>query len=114
MSSVAGRGVREVLGSIARLVAEARVAPEPEPSEIVLRPDLEGTRVEVLGPNEYRLHGRDVERAVALNDVTIPDALDYIEDRLRGLGVPRLLARSGADEGATIHIASFTFTYTPE
>jgi hypothetical protein len=30
------------------------------------------------------------------------------------LGVPRLLARSGADEGATIHIASFTFTYTPE
>jgi len=28
--------------------------------------------------------------------------------------VPRLLARHGAEEGATIHIASFTFTYTPE
>jgi GTP-binding protein len=106
--------VREVLGSLARIVAEARVAPPPEPSEIVLRPEPEGTRVEPLGPNEYRLHGRDVERAVALNDVTIPDALDYVEDRLRGLGVPRLLARAGAREGATVHIAAFTFSYTPE
>jgi len=114
MSAVTSRGVREVLGSLARIVAEARVAPPPEPSEIVLRPEPEGTRVEPLGPNEYRLHGRDVERAVALNDVTIPDALDYVEDRLRGLGVPRLLARAGAREVATVHIAAFTFSYTPE
>jgi hypothetical protein len=28
--------------------------------------------------------------------------------------VPRLLARAGAKEGATIHIKEFSFEYTPE
>jgi GTP-binding protein len=83
-------------------------------SEITIRPEPEGTRVEKVGDNEFRLHGRSVERAVALNDVTSPDALNYIDDRLTGLGVPRLLARAGAQDGATIHIKEFSFVYTAE
>lgn len=114
MSAVTGAGVREVLGALAELVRDARSVPVVDDTEITIRPEPEGTRVEKVGDNEFRLHGRMVERAVALSDVHSPDALNYIDDRLRGLGVPRLLARAGATEGATIHIKEFSFEYTPE
>jgi len=112
MSSVTGAGVREVVGALAELVFEAREIPEVDDTEITIRPEPEGTRVEKLGENEFRVHGRAVERAVALSDVSSPDALNYIDDRLTGLGVPRLLARAGAHDGATIHIKEFSFEYT--
>jgi GTP-binding protein len=112
MSSVTGAGVREVVGALAELVYEAREVPAVDNTEITIRPEPDGTRVEKVGDNEFRLHGRAVERAVALSDVSSPDALNYIDDRLTGLGVPRLLARAGAHDGATIHIKEFSFEYT--
>jgi len=114
MSAVTGAGVREVLGALAELVRDARAVPEVDDTEITIRPEPDGTRVEKTGDNEFRLHGRSVERAVALSDVNSPDALNYIDDRLTGLGVPRLLSRAGAQDGATIHISEFSFEYTAE
>jgi GTP-binding protein len=114
VSAVTGDGVRRVLGELANLVREARTEEAPEPSIVVLRPVPEGTRIEKIDAEEFRLHGRDVERAVALNDVTTPDALNYIEERLKHLGVLRMLARAGVVEGATVHIGEFSFDYTPE
>jgi GTP-binding protein len=114
ISAVTGSGVRELVGELAQIVQEARASYVIDDSEITIRPEPEGTRVEKVGDNEFRLHGRSVERAVALNDVTSPDALNYIDDRLTGLGVPRLLARAGAQDGATIHIKEFSFVYTAE
>jgi GTP-binding protein len=114
VSAVTGDGVRRVLGELANLVREARVAKPPAPSTVVIRPTPEGTRIEKTGDEEFRLHGRDVERAVALNDVTTPDALNYIEERLKHLGVLRMLARAGAVEGTTVHIGEFSFDYAPE
>ena len=55
--------------------------------------------------------GRQVERVVALNDVTTPEALSYIDYQLKRLGVPRLLARAGAQDGDIIWIADFSFEY---
>ena len=55
-----------------------------------------------------------VERAVALNDVTTPEALNWIDDRLKKLGVDRLLNRAGAAEGDIIWIGNFSFEYEPD
>ena len=114
MSAVTGEGVRPVLGDLARKVMEARSQIKTTPSTVVLRPVPEGTQIEKISANEFRLHGREVLRAVALNDVTTPDALNYIEERLKHLGVLRLLAKAGAIEGATVHIGDFSFDYVPE
>jgi len=114
MSAVTGDGVREVLGKLATLVAQARTTEPPPQGPVTFRPVPQGTRVERLGANEYRLHGRDIERSIALNDVTNADALNYIDDRMSRLGVPRLLARAGATEGAVVWIGGFSFDYTPE
>ncbi|MEM9516512.1 MAG: GTPase ObgE [Actinomycetota bacterium] len=115
MSSVTGDGVRPVVGQLAALVDEARRAEErPDPSLIVLRPEPVGASVERVADGEFRVVGRDVERAVALNDVTTPEALAYIDQRLEKLGVPRLLTRAGAEEGDVIWIGEFSFDYQPD
>lgn len=115
MSSVTGQGVRETVGALAALVDEARRrAPERSETTIVLRPEPVGAVVERVADGEYRILGRDVERVVALNDVTTPDALAYIDHRLERLGVPRLLARAGAEEGDVVWIGEFSFDYQPD
>ena len=70
--------------------------------------------VEQLGENEYRVHGRSAERVVALNDVTTPEALTYIDERLSKLGVTKLLSRAGVREGDVVWIAQFSFEFVPE
>ena len=111
LSAVTNQGVRELVGRMASLVHEARSA-EPETDGIVIiRPQAEGARVERLGEREFRLIGRQVERVVALNDVTTPEALNYIDHQLSRLGVPKMLAKAGARDGDIIWIADFSFEY---
>jgi GTPase len=114
ISAVTGQGVDQLVGAMASLVAEARRA-EPEPEGVVvLRPEPVGAVVERVGDREFRLLGRDVERVVALNDVSTPEAMAYIDGRLERLGVPRLLARAGAQDGDVVWIADFSFEYRPD
>ncbi len=113
ISAVTGDGVARLVGAMARHVHEARQE-EPESEGLVLlRPVPTGAAVERMGDGEFRVHGRDVERVVALNDVTTPDAVAYISYRLDRLGVMKLLARAGASEGDVVWIGDFSFEYLP-
>ena len=78
---------------------------------VVLRPEPTGAVVERNDDGEFVVVGRDVERVVALNDVTTPEALAYIDQRLERLGVLRLLARAGVSDGDVVHIGEFSFEY---
>jgi GTP-binding protein len=113
VSAVTGAGVNELLGRLGKLVAEARAAaPEPEPF-VVHRPEPEGVRVERADDGAYVVMGRPAERAVALSDLTNADALAYVHDRLRRIGVDRALARAGAREGDLVRIGDHSFEYEP-
>ncbi len=91
---------------------EARTAePEPEGSIVIHRPVPEGFAVERVGESEFAVTGRVAERAVALNDVTTDEAADYVQGRLRRLGVDRALARAGARDGDIVHIGELSFTW---
>lgn len=114
MSSVTMHNVRAVVGALATEVAVARSAEPVGEATIIMRPNPENSWVERIGDNEFRVHGRAAERAVALNDVTTPEALNYIDDRLSRLGVPRLLSRAGAVEGNVVWVAQFSFEYVPD
>jgi GTP-binding protein len=114
ISAVTGQGVRQLVGTLASLVHEARTAEPEVEGVVVLRPEASGAVVERIGDGEFRLLGRDVERVVALNDVTTPEALAYIDGRLERLGVPRMLARAGAVEGDIVWIGAFSFEYRPD
>jgi len=114
MSAVTGQGVTDVVRRLAALVDEARAA-EPEPEGfVVIHPEVEGVTVSREGEHEFRIAGRQAERAVALSDVTDRQALAYIDDRMRRLGVAKALARAGAQAGDVVHIGAFSFEYEPD
>ena len=113
LSSVTGEGVPEVLGELARLVADARAAEPVEEITVVHRPLPAAQEVSVtrIGDRLWAVEGRAAARAVALSDLTDPGALAYAQDRLRSLGVERALARAGAAYGDEVRIGDFSFTY---
>jgi len=114
ISAVTGEGVREVVGMLAALVHEARQRIVEHDAQVIIKPESEGAWVERVEEGTFRVHGRKAERAVHLNDVTTPEALNYIDERLKKLGVPRLLARAGAREGDVVWIGEFSFDYSPD
>ncbi len=111
ISAVTRDGVDRVVGAMAALVHQARTA-EPEVDGVVLlRPEPVGALVTREDDGSFRVSGRDVERVVMINDVTTPDALNYIGHRLERLGVNKLLARAGAKDGDVVWIGDFSFDY---
>jgi GTP-binding protein len=114
ISSVTSQGVRELVQKMSELVFEARQAQPDSEGIVIIRPEPEGARVERVDEREFRLVGKQVERVVALNDVTTPEALSYIDFQLKRLGVPKMLAKAGARDGDVVWIAGFSFEYQEE
>jgi GTP-binding protein len=111
ISAVTHQGVRELVGEMAAKVHEARSQQTSRDGVVIIRPEVDGAKVERVNEHEFRLIGRQVERIVALNDVTTPEALSYIDHQLKRLSVPRLLSRAGARDGDVVWIAGFSFEY---
>jgi len=112
ISSVTGQGIPALVGRLATLVDQARNAePESDGTIVVHRPLPEGFSVERVGEGEFAVVGKVAERAVALNDVTTDEAADYLQGRLKRLGVDRALAKAGARDGDLVHIGELSFTW---
>jgi len=111
ISAVTRDGVRDLVGQMASMVHASRADEPAVDGMVVLRPEPTGAVVERTDDGEYVVLGRDVERVVALNDVTTAEALAYIDQRLERLGVLRLLARAGVADGDVVHIGEFSFEY---
>jgi len=111
ISSVTGRGVAEVIGKFRQAVELARSEIEEPEAYAVYRPVPEGIRVGRNSYGEWEVIGREALRAVAVSDLTNPDALDYVHDRLGALGVDKALARAGARNGDVVNIGPMSFEY---
>jgi GTPase len=111
VSAVTRKGLDELLGRIGTLVTGARAdEPAPEPF-VVLRPAEEGFTVERDEDGAWRVSGRTAERVVAMADLTNIEALEYVQQRLRKMGVERALARAGAADGDVVRIGDIELTY---
>jgi GTPase len=110
VSAVTGEGIAELTGRLGDAVRAAREE-LPAPTQFVVhRPVRQG--YDVLRVDEgWRVEGRDAVRAVALSDLTRPDALAEAHRRLKALGVDRALARAGARPGDTVQIGDLSFDY---
>ena len=84
------------------------------PTRIVHHPEPEDVKVERSQDGVWEVIDRDVIRTVNLNDLTNPDALDYIHSRLKSMGVDRALNRSGVKDGETVRIGRLEFDYESE
>ena len=113
LSAVTGEGVAPVLRELRLLVEEARATDDAPGQYVVHRPEPTGVTVLRLADGVFEIEGRQALRAVALSDLTDPDALAWAQRRLEDLGVSRALARRGAAEGDLVRIGDFEFTYEP-
>ena len=114
ISAVTGEGLRPLLGSLAEMVDKARADMGPSGRFVVHRPEPAGVAVERAPDGSWIVVGRAAERAVALSDLTIPEAIEYAQSRLRSLGVDRALNRAGVRAGDLVHIGGFEFEYEPD
>ena len=93
------------------LVKEAREAELTNSDEIVIhRPSPKGISVSREG-NIFIVKGRQAERAVALNDLTNIEALEYIQFTLEKIGVNKALRKAGIREGDNVQIGELQFDY---
>jgi GTP-binding protein len=113
ISAPTGEGIPALLGRLAELVMEARsvVVPVARPAIVIHRPFPEQIVAERLEPGVFEIVGRAAERAVGLSDLTDTQALDVVLERLRRLGVDRVLARAGARDGDEVRVGELSFTW---
>jgi len=111
VSAVTGEGVQEMKYKLELLVKEAREVEITNSEEIVIhRPPPKGISVSREG-NIFTVKGRQAERAVALNDLTNIEALEYIQVTLEKIGVNKALRRAGIRQGDYVQIGELQFDY---
>ena len=111
ISAVTRQGLGPLLGAVSQLVDEARASEGDVESFVVHRPAEEGFSVRRDEDGVFRVVGRLAERVVAMADLTNPEALSYVQDRFRRLGVDKALARAGARHGDPVRIAEIELEY---
>ncbi len=114
VSAVTGAGIATLVGRLAEAVRTARDEEVRPPGFVIHRPAAEGVSVEREADGTWRVVGRQAERAVALSDLTNPEALAFVQHRLSRLGVDRALARAGVVEGDVVRIGGFSFDYSDD
>jgi GTPase len=73
----------------------------------------EAYSVRRTGQGGFRVEGDRVERLIARHDVDNDEALRYVEERLRALGVIRALESAGFEPGDDVEIAGIVFELDP-
>ncbi len=115
ISAVTGAGIPELLARLTTLVVEARAADAmPNRSVVIHRPLSDEIEVARAEDGSFVVLGRPALRAVALSDLNDHDAVDYVQGRLRRLGVERALVRAGVRDGDVVHLGALSFTYQRE
>ena len=117
-SAVTGQGIEDLRRAIAGSVPEERLedvpAVEATAEHRVYRPGAdEGFAVERTGSGAWRVRGRGIERLIARHDVENEEAMRYVEDRLRTIGVIRALEAKGFEAGDDVEIGGVVFELDP-
>jgi len=116
ISAATGQGVSALLD---RLLLELSRSPASGDGEDVA---LAARRVRVapgfavspLGGGRFRLTGAFVERAAAMLDETLPEAVDRFQRALKRIGVDRALKRAGIRDGDSVGCGEFEFEWSDE
>ncbi len=120
-SSATGAGLDELRRAIFEAVPDEPAPPRVpegrtkfEAEHITYRPASDqGFDVERLGDGVFEISGRGIQMLVARHDTSNPEALGYIEQRLREIGVIAALRRAGFEPGDEVRIGEDAFELDP-
>ncbi len=115
VSALTGEGVEALAEALSSAVARERSAQALEDAPVMIRIRPESDGVEVRRENgAYRVVSPRVERLIARYDLTNPDAVRYVQERLVSFGVEDALSKAGAREGDEVRIGDQAFDFIPE
>jgi GTP-binding protein len=114
VSAVTHEGLDELIGTLGEMVEQARAVEPEREGFVVLRPAEDGFSLVRDDDGAWRVEGRAAERIVAMADLTNAEALAYVHQRFRRMGVERALARAGAREGDAVRIGTVELEYVEE
>jgi GTPase len=116
-STVTGAGLPAVRGSIFATVPAAAEPGAPEEAAVaehaVYRPAGGGFDVERTSEHSFRIMGPSIVRLVERHDLENQDALAYIEERLKAMGVVKQLESQGFEPGDEVEIGDVAFALYP-
>ena len=116
-SAATGQGLDRLRDAIFERVPAEEPAPargETPATHRVYRPGAaDAFHVDRLGDGAFRVRGPGIERLIARHDVDNEEALRYVEERLRALGVIRALESAGFEPGDDVEIGGFVFELDP-
>ncbi|MFL5908460.1 MAG: GTPase ObgE [Solirubrobacterales bacterium] len=117
ISSVTGAGLEDLKRPIFDALPEEAAPAKQESFAIehrTYRPgEEEGFDVVPEGDGRFRVAGRGIEMLVARHDIENPEALDYLEGRLREIGVIAELQRAGFEPGDEVVVGEVEFELDP-
>lgn len=111
ISAVTRQGLDRFLGALAQMVEEARAMETVNDTVVIHRPEPEGFSVTRDADGTFRVVGSRAERVVAMADLSNPEAIRYVQDRLRRMGVEKALVRAGAREGDAVRLGPVELQY---
>jgi GTPase len=121
VSSATGAGLdelrRRILEAVPALPAARAIAepqPEFEAEHITYRPAGEQGFDVAREHDAFRVRGRGIELLVARHDLSNEEALAYLEERLREIGVIAALRRSDFVPGDEVRIGEEAFEFHPD
>ena len=119
ISAITGDGVNQLMQQAYRSLQylEARARKEAE-TAIILEQELPqepSARFELIETEDgFVVTGAEPRRAVLMTDMENEQALVLLYRKLKNMGVINALTRAGAEEGDTVQIDEFEFTFSPK
>ena len=122
ISSATGAGLDELMRAVFAALPDAETRPTTvaegardfQAEHRVYRPgEEEGFDVVAEGEGRWRVSGRGIEMLIARHDLENPEALDYLEGRLREIGVIAELQRAGFESGDEVVVGEVEFELDP-
>jgi GTP-binding protein len=122
VSSATGVGLDALSDRLVRLMPEATREPEPVGAAAegpvvehrTYRPGAEqGFEVEREGDGAFRISGRGIELLFERHDLTNEEALAYLEQRLKEIGVLAALRNAGFEPGDEVRVGEAAFEFHP-
>ena len=124
VSSATGAGISDLRRAVLEAIPEEGFAPataDPGPAPAGFEAEHrvytpagdQGFAVERVADGAFRVDGKGIELLVQRHDLTNAEALAYVEQRLREIGVLSELRRKGFEAGDEVRIGEFAFELDP-
>jgi GTPase len=121
ISAASGEGMSDLLEETFRILEKLGEeiiveTPEPEVEMVIVDETTEDLRQFTIEHEDgvYRVRGKNPERMVQMTDLENEEAVYYLQQRLKRMGVEDELKRMGIQNGDTVIIRNFEFEYSPE